>query len=308
MSRAIKNGGYIFAISFWIWGVSSFQTKSPELTPSNDYFQTSSNIFQKSTLFSSDTAIYHSQHSMIVENRSDTFKQSKKLQYYKGAIIRGDSTIKELALLFTGDEFGDGGEHIYTVLKRQGVKASFFLTGNFYRNQSFGPLIKKLNEQQHYLGPHGDRHLLCCDWKNRDSLLITNYDFKKDLGANQVVIKKHNIDNRQQFFLPPYEWYNDTIAGWSREAGLQLINFTPGTLSAADYTYPGLGNYRSSEVIFQSIVKWEEEHYNGLNGFLLVTHIGTDARRSDKFYYRLDSLITTLKQRGYVFKRVDEML
>lgn len=70
--------------------------------------------------------------------------------------------------------------------------------------------------------------------------------------------------------------------------GMQLINYSPGTLSAADYTYPGLKNYHSSKEIYQSILGKEKEGVNGLNGFILLLHIGTDARRTDKFYFQLN--------------------
>ena len=65
-------------------------------------------------------------------------------------------------------------------------------------------------------------------------------------------------------------------------------------------------NYRSSADIYNSILKYESE--NNLNGFLLLSHIGTDPKRTDKFYDRLDNLIKELKKRGYEFVRVDELL
>lgn len=43
-----------------------------------------------------------------------------------GAIIRGDITKKELALVFTGGDFSDGGEHIRNVLLKKNIKSSFF--------------------------------------------------------------------------------------------------------------------------------------------------------------------------------------
>ena len=39
-----------------------------------------------------------------------------------------------MALVFTGDEFAGGRDPIADTLQRRGVKASFFLTGRFYRN------------------------------------------------------------------------------------------------------------------------------------------------------------------------------
>ena len=109
------------------------------------------------------------------------------------------------------------------------------------------------------------------------------------------------------YFLPPYEWYNETIAGWTRELGLTLVNFTPGTSSTADYTTPAMRNYRSSDVIYKSILA-REEKLPGLNGFILLVHIGTDPARTDKFYHYLPQLIKYLKAKGYRFQTVNQLL
>jgi peptidoglycan/xylan/chitin deacetylase (PgdA/CDA1 family) len=37
-------------------------------------------------------------------------------------------------LVFTGGDYADGGPHIRCVLRKRGVKASFFFTGDFYRD------------------------------------------------------------------------------------------------------------------------------------------------------------------------------
>ena len=66
-----------------------------------------------------------------------------------GAIVRGDSTLKELSLVFTGDEFADGADYIRSILTKHEVKASFFLTGNFYRNPAFQEVVENLVEEGH---------------------------------------------------------------------------------------------------------------------------------------------------------------
>ena len=91
--------------------------------------------------------------------------------------------------------------------------------------------------------------------------------------------------------------------------GLQLVNFSPGTLSNADYTYPEMGNkYLNSDTIMKLILEYESKSTNGLNGFILLVHIGTDPRRMNKFYSKLPYLIRELKNRGYEFVRIDEIL
>ena len=226
--------------------------------------------------------------------------------YDRGGLVRMDTSQKVVYLVFTGHEFAGGGEAIRKTLAREKIPASFFLTGGFYRNPGFAPLIRGLRRDGHYLGAHSDRHLLYAPWSNRDSLLVTREEFLADLRANYLAMERLGIRREDApLFLPPYEWYNDTISRWCGEAGLALVNFTPGTSSNADYTYPGgEGGYVSSDTIFQRILRYEKESPAGLKGFLLLTHIGADRRRADPFYDRLGSLIRVLKGRGYRFGRL----
>lgn len=227
----------------------------------------------------------------------------QKNEFSFGGVIRTDSTKKEIHLVFTGHEFGDGGEVIRTVLKKHRALGAFFLTGDFYRNKNFSSLIRGLKSDGHYLGGHSDKHLLYCSWEKRDSLLVSKEEFIADLNVNYAEIEKFGIRKSDApFFLPPYEWYNNSVSAWTRELGLTLVNFSPGTYSNADWTIPELGKqYLSSDTIYNRILAYERNHSNGLNGFILLTHIGVDPRRTDKFYLRLDELMTELEKRGYYF-------
>lgn len=288
--------------------------------------------------FQSDLAVYHDDYgdystneptmdgtaSLIyllaaMENQAHSTKKQQgaasahsfnpKFSFSTGAVTRGDSTRKNIALVFTGHEFGDGGDFIAAALAKEKVKASFFLTGDFYRNASFKKTVQRLQRDGHYLGPHSDKHLLYCDWKKRDSLLVSKKEFLDDLSQNMAEIRSFVPAGRKPaFFLPPYEWYNDSIAAWTREAGFTLINYTPGTLSHADYTIPGEKNYRGSEEIEASIRRLAKNRPGGLNGFILLMHIGSDPRRTDKFYHKLPGLLDWLQSEGYQFQRVDELL
>ncbi|HKH62730.1 MAG TPA: polysaccharide deacetylase family protein [Flavitalea sp.] len=226
------------------------------------------------------------------------------------AITRGDTTQKNIALVFTGDEFADGGEFINSVLQKENIKGSFFLTGNFYRNKDFKRLIRLLIINGNYLGSHSDKHLLYNDWTKRDSLLVTKRQFYVDLARSYRELSRWGIPREQAlYFLPPFEWYNDSIVSWTHQMGFRLINFTPGTRSTADYTYPEMeSKYVDSKAIFQSITDYEQTSRSGLNGFILLVHIGTDPRRKDKFYEYLPDLIRELKSKQYHFVRINELL
>lgn len=212
--------------------------------------------------------------------------------------------------MFTGDEYGDGLALIRRVLKKQNIKASFFFTGRFYRKPRFVPHIRRLIADGNYLGSHSDQHLLYCDWLKRDSLLVSQDSFRNDLQNSFKAMSRLGIEkDKARVFLPPFEWYNRTIAEWTGREGLTLVNLTHGTRSAADYTYPEMGKrYVSSSEIYESIMRRESSDIEGLNGFFLLFHVGTDARRKDKFYYQLDRLLSELRQRGYWFTTVDRMV
>lgn len=147
---------------------------------------------------------------------------------------------------------------------------------------------------------HGDAHLLYCAWENQDSTLVSQAQFEQDMLDVYARMRKSGIDvSRSNLFIPPYEYYNEKISAWARGLGLRLVNFTPGTWTNADYTTLDMKNYRSSESIYDRVM--EVEKRNGLNGHIMLFHLGTDDKRTDKFYERyLERLIRVLQRRIYI--------
>jgi peptidoglycan/xylan/chitin deacetylase (PgdA/CDA1 family) len=244
---------------------------------------------------------------ILVNISSGVFAQMEIVQ---GGIVRTDKSQKSITLVFTSHEFIDGFETISAVLRKHNIKGAFFFTGDFYRTESFRSVVESLIKDEHYLGAHSDKHILYCSWEKRDSTLVTREEFFRDILENYNEMKKFGIKKENApYYLPPYEWYNSEISEWTKELGLKLVNFTPGTSSNQDWTIPEMKEkYYSSDTIFQRIVSYEEKDPFGLNGFILLTHFGTHPKRIDKFYFRLDELITVLKNRGYEFKPLKESL
>ena len=234
---------------------------------------------------------------------------AQEVQLQEGAIVRGSSSAKELALVFTGHEFAEGGETILNDLGRHKAKGSFFLTGDFLAKTNFSVLIQRMIKEGHYLGPHSDKHLLYCPWEGPKRSLVTRKDFGEDLESNLRKIEHFGIPRKEiRYFLPPYEHYNSEIADWAKDIGLRLINYTAGTRSNADYTSEAEKNFVSSKAIFDSIVAKEQKDPHGLNGFLLLLHVGSGPGRKDKFHSRFGELLDYLAGKGYELVRVDELL
>jgi peptidoglycan/xylan/chitin deacetylase (PgdA/CDA1 family) len=227
-----------------------------------------------------------------------------------GALIRGPKREKRLALIFTGHEFAEGADTILNELQRRKARASFFLTGDFLRRPEFRPLIERMVAERHYLGPHSDRHLLYCSWEKPAQTLVTEEEFAGDLIANLNELQGFGVEalRFRRYLLPPYEHFNREIADWTRARRWSLINYTPGTRSHADYTGEADKNFTSSQAIFESIVKRDKEDPCGLNGFLLLLHVGSGPGREDKFHTRFGELLDYLAQREYEFVGVDDLL
>ncbi len=229
--------------------------------------------------------------------------------YQDGAVVRGSRATRQVALVFTGHAFAEGAGPILEALARHEAKASFFLTGDFLRNAQFAPLVRRMLAEGHYVGPHSDRHRLYCMWTPDRWTLLTRAEFEADLNGNLRELERFGVTRRQaRFFLPAYEHHNRDISDWTQRMGLTLVNLSPGTRSAADYTAEKDPNFVSSQAILDSILRRESEDPAGLNGFVLLLHLGSGPDRTDKMHLRLPELLSRLKERDYTFERIDRLL
>lgn len=192
--------------------------------------------------------------------------------YQDGGIIRTDPSVKHIDFVFTAADKADGAERIISTLRKYNIKGGFFFTGEFF--EMYPDVVRRLVAEGHYVGSHSYGHLLYAPWGNRDSLLVTKQEFEEDIFKSYKVLREFGITNAP-YFIPPYEHYNATISSWARQLGLQVINYTPGTLTNGDYTTPEMKRYFSSKEILGRIWEYERTDPNGLNGHIMLIHFGT---------------------------------
>lgn len=222
----------------------------------------------------------------------------------QGAVVRKNVNEKKVYLIFSAHDYAEGGNTIVQTLRKYKSKASFFLTGAFYDKPENKLLIAHLIADGHYLGGHSNGHLLYADWTKRDSSLVNQKQLSEDLQINYRKMAAFGLNSQTQtVFLPPYEWYNAENVDWCRQMGLTVINFTQGIHTNADYTTPDMPNYQSSERIMNDLKAFEKMDEHGLNGGIILIHLGTAPERTDKFYNRLGELLEWLKRKGYQTER-----
>lgn len=218
--------------------------------------------------------------------------------YAHGGIVRTDPSKKRLSLVFTAADRNDGADKIISALRKEKVKGAFFFTGEFF--EKFPETVDRLISEGHYVGSHSYAHLLYCSWADRDSMLVTKEVFFSDMIRSYAQLAGHGISKADApWFIPPYEHYNAVVSSWARQLGLQVVNLTGGVLTNGDYTTPDMEHYYSSDEIMERVFAHEKADPQGLNGQIMLIHLGTDPARTDKFYDRLPELLRKLRRRGY---------
>ena len=242
--------------------------------------------------------------SMQAEGMKQANMEVDKNVYVNDGIERTNPEKKQLTLVFTAHDKADGAETIIRTLEKHGIQGAFFFTGRFY--ELYPDIIKTLLDKGHYVGGHSYGHLLYMPWENPDSLLVTREEFEADMMKSYDLMRKAGIEYKDApLYIPPYEYYNKEISAWAKSMGIQVVNYTPGTASNADYTTPDMKNYRSSKSIYDQIMALEKKE--GLNGHLMLIHFGTHDDRTDKFYNGyMEKMIKTLKRKGYTFAPLRE--
>jgi peptidoglycan/xylan/chitin deacetylase (PgdA/CDA1 family) len=242
--------------------------------------------------------------SMQAEGMKQANMEVDKNVYVNDGIERTNPEKKQLTLVFTAHDKADGAETIIRTLEKHGIQGAFFFTGRFY--ELYPDIIKTLLDKGHYVGGHSYGHLLYMPWENPDSLLVTREEFEADMMKSYDLMRKAGIEYKDApLYIPPYEYYNKEISAWAKSMGIQVVNYTPGTASNADYTTPDMKNYRSSKSIYDQIMALEKKE--GLNGHLMLIHFGTHDDRTDKFYNGyMEKMIKNLKRKGYTFAPLRE--
>jgi len=242
-------------------------------------------------------------------SQKSRFVEEKNLRFTldDGAIVRGDLREKQIALIFTGGDYGEGTEAVLNALDKLQIKGGFFVTGGFLKDTERRQRVERAVAEGHYVGPHSDQHPLYCPWDDREKSLISEAEFKKDLAKNIADLKALGaLKVEPVYFIPPYEWFNAEQVKWAKEMGVVMFNFSPGSGSNRDYMPESNPKFVSSSQILQDILAYERKDPHGLNGYILLLHLGAD--RKDKMFLLLEPLVQELRARGYTFVRIDAML
>ena len=185
----------------------------------------------------------------------------------------------KIALTFDAAWGNEDTQKILEVLKKHDVHVTFFMTGGWVEN--YPDDVKAILAAGHDLGNHSENH------KNMSQLS----DAEKKEELMKVHDKVRTLTGYEMFlFRPPYGDYDNAVVNVAKDCGYYTIQWDVDSLDWKDY---GL----------DSVIKTVTEHKHLGNGSIILCHNGAKYTAQ-----ALDTLITKLKEKGYTFVPVSELI
>lgn len=201
-------------------------------------------------------------------------KESKELPIYSV-----DTSDKLVALTFNCAWNIDDLDSILDTLKKNDIKASFFMTGEWVAD--YPDAVKKIAEAGHDLASHGDGH------KHMNSL--SKEACRKEIyEVHKKVFELTGIE--MDLFRPPYGEYNDTVIEAAKESGYYPVQWS---IDSLDWK-----NYGVDEMTDRVVNSGALE-----NGAIVLMHNGTMYTA-----IALQGIIDGLENKGYDFVPVSELI
>lgn len=210
---------------------------------------------------------------------SDLISVSSNVNGRELPIYSVETDEKKIALSFDAAWGNEDTQQILDILKKHNIKVTFFMTGGWV--ESYPDDVKAIYEAGHDLGNHSENH------KNMSQL--------SDEEKTQELMKVHEkvkelTGVEMNLFRPPYGDYDDAVVLNAKENGYYAIQWSVDSLDWKDY---------GKESIIDTVVN----HKDLQNGAIILCHNGAKYTAS-----ALDEMITTLKEQGYEFVPISELI
>lgn len=215
----------------------------------------------------------------IPEGPEEALEYNKK---YDGYYL-GDTKKKVIYLTF--DEGYENGytPKILNILKDNGVKASFFVTAPFIKENP--DLLKRIVNEGHVVGNHSVSH------NSMATLARQNEDaFKKEFTGVEDSYKKVIGKDIQKYFRPPMGKYSEKSLKYSKDLGYKTIFWS--------FAYEDYEVDKQPNVEYAKNLIMERTHNGGIYLLHAISKTNTEI---------LDWVLKEWKKQGYNFETIDKI-
>ena len=195
-------------------------------------------------------------------------------------LYRGNPALPEIALTFDDGPHPGSTLRIVAILKRFGIKATFFCVGQHIRR--YPDYVR----QEYANGNLVEDHT----WTHPDLQLLSSADVAKQLASTANEIEQVT-GVMPTLFRPPYGLFNWSIFAQARRMALSSIIWN---VDPQDWSMPG------TNAIITRVLS------TAGNGSIVLMHDGGGDR--SQTVAALPVIITTLRHRGFRFVTVEQMI
>jgi len=244
--------------------------------------------------------------SILVDSFSIVYR-SPRLEYLLKPVYRIRTSEKKLALTFDGGSNNKGTQNILKILRDHDLKCTMFLTGQFIEN--YTDLVLQIIKDGHEIANHSLNHPhftnVEVNGQNSSRDYVNRSFLHHQLNVTDSLFYKRYQKRLLPYWRAPYGEINHEILFWAAELGYRHIGWSYRCDSWDWVAEKNSDLYRSAEQIKDHFLNLEEK--NGLSGKIILMHLGSE-RENDFPYLTLSDLITALKNRGYTFMQVSQLL
>ena len=192
-----------------------------------------------------------------------------------------DTDKKELFLTFDAGYENGHTAKILDTLKKHNVKATFFVVGNFIETSP--DLVKRMVKEGHLVGNHTFTH-------PDMSEIATEEAFHQELSKLEDLYEKTTGKKMKKYYRPPQGKYSESNLKMAKEMGYHTIFWS---LAYVDW-------YESNQPTREEALEKMVPRIHP--GAIVLLH-STSATNAQV----LDELLTQWEEKGYSFKRVDQL-
>jgi peptidoglycan/xylan/chitin deacetylase (PgdA/CDA1 family) len=217
------------------------------------------------------------------------------------------------ALTFDGGADANVFEVVADALRGQGVRSTFFLTGEFIRRQPMA--ARRLAAQGHEIGNHTWSHPHLTDWdasrRQTTRSDMNRQRFEWELLRTEQLFLQTVGHPMAPLWRAPFGEVNAEIKAWATALGYRHVGWTTiggraGSLDTLDWVADRRDPlYVGGQEMAARLVELARKP--SFRGGIVLMHLGV-LRRQDRIQDELDKLIPALRAAGLELRTVGDML
>jgi peptidoglycan/xylan/chitin deacetylase (PgdA/CDA1 family) len=245
----------------------------------------------------------------VYSNRVNVYYRNERVELLRRSVERAYPEQKKVALTFDAGSDDAHTLEILAILKQFNLHCTLFLTGNFM--QKHKDLVRQMVEDGHEIANHTFTHPhLTTYTENYNHLTRAEVDrpfLQNELVKTDSLFFQISGKHLKPYWRAPYGEYNPEILTWAAEVGYLHIRWTT-DFDTYDWVVDESSKlYRTPEQVYEHFISVDDEHPNGLNGVIVLMHLGSH-RNGNHVFEALPKLIETIRARGYEVGSISDLL